>query len=279
MKYKLPFLAALFLMISLVVQAQTYRIATYNLRFDNPSDTGNLWAVRGPVAIDLIRFHDFDIFGTQEALIHQLEAVTSALPQYARTGVGRSDGKEAGEFSAIFYRKDRFRLLKHGDFWLSETPDRPSLGWDATCCNRICSWGQFQDIRSGKKFYVFNAHFDHQGKVARVESARLVLKKINAIAGSEPVVLTGDFNGDHDSGWYRILEASELLKDTFREVKHPYITNPTFNNFGRELGGRSVIDHIFISRHFRTLKWGVLTDSYGGKYPSDHFPVVADLTL
>lgn len=278
MKYKVAFLAVLVLIISLVVQAQTYRVATYNLRFDNPSDTGNLWAVRGPVATELIRFHDFDIFGTQEALIHQLEAVTGALPQYARTGVGRTDGKEGGEFSAIFYRKDRFRLLKHGDFWLSETPDRPSLGWDATCCNRICSWGQFQDIRGGKKFYVFNAHFDHQGKVARVESARLMLKKIKEIAGSEPVVLTGDFNGDHDSEWYRILEGSDLLKDTFREVKYPYITNSTFNNFGRELGGRSVIDHIFVSRHFRTLKWGVLTDSYNGKYPSDHFPVVADLT-
>ncbi|HEY0896942.1 MAG TPA: endonuclease/exonuclease/phosphatase family protein [Sphingobacteriaceae bacterium] len=277
MKYITLVFACFLSMISLDIQAQSYRIATFNLRFDNASDSGNLWKDRSPFAMELIRFHDFDIFGTQEALIHQLEDVSRVLPGYARIGVGRADGKEGGEFSAIFYKKDRFKLLKKGDFWLSETPDKPSLGWDATCCNRICSWGLFQDSGNGKRFYVFNVHFDHQGKTARVESARLMLRKINEIAGGQPVILTGDFNGDHDSEWYRILETSALLKDTYKEVRYPYITNSTYHDFGRELGGSSVIDHIFISKHFRTVKWGVLTDSYAGKYPSDHFPVVADL--
>ena len=145
MKYRIFVFACFFSIISLDIQAQGYRVATFNLRFDNPSDSGNLWKDRSPFAMELIRFHDFDIFGTQEGLIHQLADLSNALPAYARIGVGRTDGKDGGEFSAIFYKKDRFKLLKNGDFWLSHTPEKPSLGWDATCCNRICSWGLFRD--------------------------------------------------------------------------------------------------------------------------------------
>ncbi|HEY0898035.1 MAG TPA: endonuclease/exonuclease/phosphatase family protein, partial [Sphingobacteriaceae bacterium] len=248
-----------------------------NVRFDNPADSGNLWVNRAPVVANLIRYHDFDVFGTQEALKTQLDDLSRALPQYERYGKGRSDGREGGEFSAIFFKKDQFKLLKKGDFWLSETPDKPSLGWDATCCNRICSWVQLQDARSGKKFYVFNAHFDHQGKVARVESAKLMLKKIAEIAGQEPVVLTGDFNGDHNSEWYLTLANSPKLKDTYKLVKDPYANNSSFNAFGTNFKSAGIIDHIFISGHFTALKWGLLTDTYYGKYPSDHFPVVTEL--
>lgn len=268
-------LTALLFTLALSLRAQSFSIATFNVRYDSPRDTGNLWASRAPVVANLIRFHDFDVFGTQEGLKNQLDDISRALPQYSRYGRGRDDGKESGEFSAIYYRKDKFRLLKSGDFWLSQTPDKPSLGWDATCCNRICSWVYLQDIASGKKFYVFNVHFDHQGKTARVESGKLMLKKIREIAGNEPVLLTGDFNGDHNSEWYKTLANSEILKDTYREAKYPYANNSSFNSFGKNLNGMAIIDHIFMSKHFSVKKWGILTDTYHGKFPSDHFPVVA----
>jgi len=260
-------------------KAQTFSIATYNLRYDNAGDSGNLWKDRAPIVTELIRFHDFDIFGTQEGFESQLKDISQSLPAYNRSGVGRDDGKSAGEFSAIFYKKDKYRLLANGDFWLSETPGKPSLGWDAKCCNRICSWVQLQDKRSGKKFYVFNAHFDHEGAKARIESSKLVLQKIRSIAGNAAAIFTGDLNGDHQSEPYRELENSGLLTDTYKRVDHPYLNNGSFNGFKGTNGRMGVIDHIFVSSSIQPLKWGVLTDTYHGKYPSDHFPVMSVIKL
>ena len=260
-------------------QAQVIRVATFNVRYDNPRDSGNLWINRAPVVANLIRFHDFDIFGTQEGLKHQLDYIGEALPYYSRHGVGRDDGKDKGEHSQIFFKKERFALLKAGDFWLSETPGKPSLGWDATCCNRICSWVYLQDKKTKKKFYFFNAHFDHQGVVARKESSKLVLKKIREIVGSSPVIFTGDLNGDQKSEWYLHLANSDLLKDSFKETPHPYANNASFNAFGATVNRKEIIDHIFISRHFKIRKWGILTDTYHGKYPSDHFPVISEVAF
>ena len=254
--------------------AQGLTIGTYNVRYANTNDAGNLWADRAPVVANLIRFHDFDIFGTQEALKNQLDDINNALPAYARYGLGRDDGKEKGEHSAIFYKKDKFKLLKKGDFWLSETPDKPSLGWDATCCNRIASWVYLQDLTSRKKFYFFNVHYDHQGKEARRESSKLLLRKIQEIAGKNPVILTGDLNGDHSSEWYQTLANSGLLKDTYRQVPYPYASNASFNAFGEKLDGNQIIDHVFVTNHFKVNKWGILTDTYHGKFPSDHFPIL-----
>ena len=259
--------------------AQTYTVATFNIRYENEDDTGNLWKNRAPVVAALIRFHDFDVFGTQEGFDNQLEDITSALPQYSRSGVGRDDGKKAGEFSAVFYKTSKFKLLDRGDFWLSETPDKPSLGWDATCCNRICSWVHLQDKKTGKKFYFFNAHFDHQGVKARVESSKLVLKKIQSIAGKAPVIFTGDLNGDHNSEWYRALANSGVLSDTYKMVEYPYLNNGSFNSFKGTNGRMGVIDHIFVNTAFKASKWGVLTDTYHSKFPSDHFPVMAVVTI
>jgi endonuclease/exonuclease/phosphatase family metal-dependent hydrolase len=232
---------------------------------------------RAPHVAALIRFHQFDVFGTQEGLKHQIDYIKTALPQYLYYGVGRDDGKDKGESSAIFFNKDRFTLLNKGDFWLSETPDQPSKGWDATCCHRICSWVQLQDNKTKKNFYFFNAHFDHQGVRARIESAKLILQKIDNIAGNEPVVLTGDLNGDQKSEWYQAIANSGKLFDTFKQVETPYAANGSFNSFGRSLDNDAIIDHIFVSKHFRTLRWGILSDSYHGKFPSDHFPVLAEI--
>jgi endonuclease/exonuclease/phosphatase family metal-dependent hydrolase len=259
--------------------AQQFKLGTFNIRYDNKRDSGNLWVDRAPAVSALIRFHDFDVFGTQEGLKNQLDDISNALPEYKRYGKGRDDGIEKGEHSAIYYKKDAFKLLKQGDFWLSQTPDKPSLGWDATCCNRICSWVYLQHVKSGKKFYFFNAHFDHQGKEARINSSTLILSKIKEIAGNEPVVFTGDLNGSHTSEWYLSLVNSGLVHDSFKDVKYPYLNNASFNSFGSTKGRYDVIDHIFLSKHFKADKWGVLTDTYHGKFPSDHFPVLSVVTL
>ncbi len=261
------------------VHAQSLTVGTYNLRYDNPGDSGNLWVTRAPVVAALIRFHDFDIFGTQEGLKNQLDDIIEALPQYARYGVGRDDGIDKGEHSAIFYKKDKFNLLNKGDFWLSQTPEKPSLGWDATCCNRICSWVYLQHKKSGRKFYFFNAHYDHQGVIARKESSKLILKKIKDIAGKEPVIFTGDLNGSHTSEWYQAIANSRILNDTYNQVKFPYANNASFNAFGNAQKCTEIIDHIFVTDHFTVSKWGLLTDTYYGKFPSDHFPVLAEINM
>ena len=282
MKIRLLFLVALSFLSGLFVAAQDLRVATYNLRYINANDSinGNGWTVRSPIIAALIRFHDFDIFGTQEGYKNQLDDITDALPQYVYYGRGRDDGKDKGEHSAIFYKKDKFKLLDKGDFWLSQTPDKPSLGWDATCCNRICSWVYLQDKKTGKKFYFFNAHFDHQGVQARQESSKLILQKIKTIAGKAPALFTGDLNGSQSSDWYKAITNSGLLKDTYFQVKYPYANNASFNGFGAtKPGNNEIIDHIFISNDFIAKKWGLLTDTYHGKYPSDHFPVMAEISF
>jgi endonuclease/exonuclease/phosphatase family metal-dependent hydrolase len=278
MKIKIWLVAALFSLVSIGLKAQQITIGTFNIRYDNPRDSGNLWIDRAPIVSNLIRFHGFDILGIQEGLKNQLDDISAALPEYARYGKGRDDGKEAGEHSAIYYKKDRFKLLKGGDFWLSETPDVPGKGWDVTCCNRICSWVYLEDLKTKKQFYAFNVHYDHQGVIARRESSKLILKKITEIAGNKPVLLTGDFNGGRDSEWYKTIATSEQLVDVHSKVKFPYANNSSSNGF-RIPRGNSVIDHIFMSGQFIASKWGILTDTYFGKFPSDHFPVLAEVQL
>ena len=278
MKIKFLFLVTFLLVVVLDINAQSFKVASFNIRYDNPRDSGNLWVNRAPVVANLIRYHDFDIFGVQEALKHQLNDISKSLPEYSIYGKGRDDGKDAGEHSSIYYKKDMFKMLKSGDFWLSTTPDLPGKGWDATCCNRICSWVYLEDVKSMKKFYVFNVHFDHQGVVARTESGKLMVQKIKEIAGGEPVLLTGDFNGNRESEWYKTLANSGIVRDTYKDVKYPYENNSSSNGF-RTPRGMGVIDHIFISKQFTASRWGILTDTYFGKFPSDHFPVAATVTL
>jgi endonuclease/exonuclease/phosphatase family metal-dependent hydrolase len=274
MKLKFSLLLILIITIKFSISAQTLTVATYNLRYDNRGDSGNLWVNRAPIQSNLIRFHDFDVVGIQEGLINQLEDLSKSLPQYTRYGIGRDDGKAAGEHSAIYYKKDKFKLLKSGNFWLSQTPDQPGKGWDATCCNRICSWVQLQDIASKKIFYFFNVHFDHQGVIARIESAKLMIEKIKTIAGNTPAVFTGDLNGGRNSDCYKYIANAGVIKDSYDLAGFTYENNGSFNSF-RTPRGMEVIDHIFVTKQFTVKKWGILTDTYFGKYPSDHFPVMA----
>ena len=269
---------ALLSVVTIGLKAQEITVGSFNIRYDSKGDTGNLWVNRAPIVSALIRFHEFDVLGIQEGLKNQIDDISNALPEYSRYGKGRDDGKEGGEHSAIYYKKDRFKLVKSGDFWLSESPDKPGLGWDATCCNRICSWVYLQDLNTNKKFYVFNVHFDHQGVVARKESGKLMIAQIRKIAGSEPVLLTGDFNGDRNSEWYKTIATSDIVADAYESVKHPYENNSSMNGF-RTPRSMAVIDHIFMSKQFTASKWGILTDTYFGKYPSDHFPILAKVRL
>lgn len=269
---------ALFIAFTLSTIAQNLVVGSFNIRYDNPRDSGNLWKDRLPVVASLIRFHEFDIVGTQEGLLNQINDLQNNLPEYRHYGLGRDDGKQKGEHSAIFYKKEKFNLLDKGDFWLSQTPEKPGPGWDARL-NRICSWVKLQEKETGKSFFFFNVHYDHQGVEARKESSKLVLEKIRAIAGKEPVILAGDFNGDHQSEWYKTLAEAEGLKDSYRLAKDPYVNNGSFNSFGKSLGRTEIIDHIFVSPAFAVKRYGILTDTYNGKFPSDHYPVLVSLMM
>ena len=286
-------------LLSYAADAQKMVVGTYNMRYDNKGDEekGNGWKQRYPVIASLIRFHGFDIFGTQECLQHQLEDIRGSLPGFSYIGVGRDDGKSAGEHSAIFYNTNKFKLLENGNFWLSEVTDKPNKGWDAVL-PRICTWGKFKDIKTGFTFYFFNLHMDHVGVKARAESSKLVLDKVRKMAGKTPTILTGDFNVDQNNESYALINNSGLLKDAYETAELRYAHNGTFNAFNPDGKTDSRIDHIFMTKDFKVAKYGVLTDTYRGKgvkaaqantdnfpkevsmeqfiarEPSDHFPVM-----
>lgn len=257
--------------------AQELNVATFNIRQKNNSDVGNLWADRKTAVTDLIKFHEFDIFGIQEGFIEQLNDMQQNLPSFSYIGVGRDDGAQKGEYSAIFYNKNRFTLLKDGTFWLSATDiNSPTKGWDAAL-PRICTWGIFKDKKNGKKFIFMNTHFDHIGVIARTESAKLILQKAKEFAKDLPLILTGDFNIDQHNEAYFTLANSKVVQDVYDLAPIKYIPNSTFNGWGKSIDTDKRIDHIFITKPFKVKKYGVLTDTYIGKFPSDHFPVFAQL--
>lgn len=252
--------------------AQSLNIATWNLRMNTASDGLNAWPQRKELVKSLVRYHDFDVMATQEGLPDQI-ADLDGMAEYAHVGVGRDDGKQAGEHSAIFFKRQRFALLRSGDFWLSQTPDRPSLGWDATCCHRIVSWAQLRDRQTGRSFYFFSAHFDHEGEVARRESAKLVLNKVREIAGTAPVIVAGDFNSVPETEQIRTMQAA--LRDAFDASEKPvYGPVGTFNGFHIDSPLNERIDYIFVSPQVRVLNYAALTDSRNGRFPSDHLPVL-----
>ncbi|TWR27871.1 endonuclease/exonuclease/phosphatase family protein [Mucilaginibacter achroorhodeus] len=280
MKKTLTLLFAISLFVSFsYAQQRQLNIGTYNLRNANRGDStaGNGWGQRFPWAAKLILFQDFDIFGTQELKYHQITDLTDSLPGYKWLGAGRDDGKLGGEFSAIFYKSTRFQALKHGDFWMSTVTGRPNKGWDAAL-PRICSWAQFKEIKTGFTFYFFNLHMDHIGVVARRESAKLILKKIQEMAGDTATILTGDFNVDQTSDSYAVINNSGVLKDTYVLSPMKMAPNDTFNDFNANTAGDKRIDHIFVTKNFKVLRYGILTNTYHGRTPSDHYPVEAVIT-
>jgi endonuclease/exonuclease/phosphatase family metal-dependent hydrolase len=256
--------------------AQTINVATYNIRFDNPNDHGNLWKDRAPHLVNQILFHQMDLVGTQEGLYNQLEVIKSGTG-FPYIGVGRDKGGKEGEYSAIFYNPNKFKLLKEDTFWLSETPNNPSKGWDAAL-NRICTWGKFESIE-GDIFYIFNIHYDHIGQQAREKSSELILKQIQQINKEKlPVILVGDFNVTPDNTAYKLILNESDFKDSRTISKgKPIGPQGTFNAFDWNKLPEDIIDHIFVSSKIEVLRHAILTDNYGLKYPSDHFPVFAEI--
>ena len=254
-----------------------FNAATYNLRLNTEADGPDRWALRKDAVRALIRYHEFDLFGTQEGLADQIDDLAE-MQEFDHAGVGRDDGRHAGEHSAIFFRRARFELLGHGDFWLSQTPDRPSIGWDGRCCRRLASWVRLRERESGREFVVFSAHFDHEGVVARRESARLILRQAEAIAGPLPVICLGDLNSTPESDAARTL-AARLRDARESSLAPPYGPVGTFNGFRLDAPLADRIDYIFVREHFEVLKYAALTDSLGARFPSDHLPVVARLRL
>lgn len=275
-------LFALVALLCLAVQGQGLYVSTYNIRYQNQGDykKGNGWKQRCPVVCAQINFQHPDILGTQEVLAEQLDDMKALLTDYDYIGVGRDDGKRKGEHTVIFYDRKTIRLLQQGHFWLSETPDKPGLGWDAAC-TRICTWGKFRSRKAGKTFYFFNLHLDHVGVVARRESARLVVRRIREIAKGKPVILTGDFNVDQNDTIYSIFTTSGLLNDSYEHSKQHFAENGTFNGFNPDRKTDSRIDHIFVSPSFHVMRYGILTNCYwtdqGRRLPSDHYPVFVRL--
>lgn len=262
--------------------AAPVRVMTYNIRYNNTGDGEHAWPNRKDRVASTVRFYGADLVGMQEALRGQIDDLAAALPGYAWTGVGRDDGRDAGEFSPIFYRADRFELLESDTFWLSETPEVVgSKSWDAAI-TRVVTWGHFEEKATGKRFYHFNTHFDHRGEQARTESARLLRARVADISGAAPLVVTGDLNFEPSAEGYGILTAPSdgALTDTIEETAEPH-HGPvaTCCGFSVEDGPTRRIDYVFIKNGIEVLHHGTLSDSQDKHYASDHLAVLTHLLL
>lgn len=274
---KLLFILLLFC--SFTIQSQNLIVISYNLRYDNPNDGDNKWEFRKEFLSQQIQFYSPDIFGTQEGKLHQLEYLEAALNAYSYIGRGRDNSENQGEFSAIFYKKEKFNVLEQATFWLSENPNEVSKGWDANL-ERICTYALFENIKTKQKFYFFNTHFDHVGEKARVNSASLIVEKINSINKQNyPVIFTGDLNSEQASRAYSYL--LNHLNDSRLICKSPpFGPEGTFNNFEFHKPVTTLIDYVFTSKkNIEVSKYAVLSDSKNCKYPSDHLPVYVELTF
>lgn len=258
-----------------------YRAMTFNIRYDNPGDGENAWPKRRGMVAGLIKFHAPDLLGLQEVLKSQLDALAADMPDYRFVGVGRDDGAEAGEYSPVAYRADRFRLLEHGTFWLSPTPDRPSRGWDAAL-PRIASWARLEDLATGKTLLAVSTHWDHRGQEARTQSGLLLREWVSARAETaDAVVLLGDLNVTSTAAGFRALtdDGSPLKDARAASETQPFGPPGTATGFDIMRADAAAIDHVLVSRALRVLGYAVLTQHEAGRLPSDHYPVLADLSF
>lgn len=262
------------LVTSPIAFAQSLTVMTYNIRFDNPGDGVNAWPNRVGKVAGLIQKYNPDLIGVQEALHHQLQDLIHVLPEYSMVGVGRDDGKEKGEYSAILYKNARFGLLNNNTFWLSETPEVPgSKSWDAAI-TRVATWARFYDKETKKEFFFLNTHFDHIGKTARAESAKLIKSKLNELSQQKPLIISGDFNCTAAEITYQEMVGDERLFDAT-------VGKPSGTYCGFLVGAMECIpiDYIFHSIGWVVERYLVIDDHDGKYYPSDHLPVLADLLL
>ena len=264
-------------------KAQSLNIMTFNIRLNVASDSLNAWPHRKDMVASQIQFHEANIVGVQEALYDQMMDLQARLTAYKYVGVGRDDGKQKGEFSAIFYDTARLQLMQSQTFWLSEQPTVPgSKGWDAAI-TRIVTWAKFKDRKTKKQFFAFNTHFDHMGKIARRESAKLLLKKVKEIAGYYPVVVTGDFNSKPSDEPIQVItdtsNADHLIDSKSISATGHYGPDGTFNGFKSKEVDDQPIDYIFLKNGGRVLKHATFSQSWEGHFSSDHFPVCARISF
>jgi endonuclease/exonuclease/phosphatase family metal-dependent hydrolase len=263
-------------MVSSVV-AEVLSIATWNIWTIEVKRVYQVerWNKRFPYMVDFFEMMDCDVMGLQEATAIQIDSLISRLPQYRYVGVASRDGKKSGNFSPIFYKPERVNLIKSNTFWLSETPNKPSMGWDANS-KRICTWALFQDKLSNQFFAVFNTHLDHIGENAPKNGMNLILDSLGEYLDI-PVFLTGDFNVEKGSELYNEIEKNPYLEDSYNRARKKLVPSATFNanDFGEE--PRKIIDFIFVNKRVDVSRYDVLNNFYwdSGKqhYYSDHFPV------
>ncbi len=255
-------------------ESREIRLISYNMRTSAARDGANSWENRRHATRQMIEQEAPALFGVQEAMPDQLQYINTESPQYAYVGVGRDDGAGEGEVMAIFYLRERFDLLNSGTFWISETPDRVSRGWDAAC-NRTVTWVELRDHISGKEFFFFNTHLDHLGKVAREEGVKLLTQKIQQIAGKKPAIVGGDFNTSTDSPLFK-----PLTKYMFSARSKAPVTDHkgTFNGFG-SAPDTIVLDHLYFRGKMKCRKFVTLDGNYGAAFISDHYPIEMIFTL
>ena len=272
---------ALTLLISLAaataVAAEPVRVMSFNIRYGTAPDGENAWPHRKNMVVQVVKDADPDLLGLQEALRDQIEFLSDELQDYARVGVGREpDG--GGEYSAILYRRSRFDLSDAGTFWLSDAPEKPGSKTWGNELPRICTWARLLDRTSGRRLLYFNTHWDHQSQQARRNSGELMGRRVQELAqDGEPAIVTGDFNAAPNNPAFIALLEEGRLHDTFRKVHPDEADINTFNGFGRPSGVK--IDAVVVTDHWETEDAEIVRTQVDGRFPSDHFPVTATVTL
>jgi len=273
---KTTVLISFVLLFSLNASGQKINVMTYNIRYDNPGDGVNNWDNRKKDVVELIGKYTPVIFCIQEGLQNQVRYIDSCFENYSYIGVGREDGHQKGEYSAIFYDTTMFSVLNNSTFWLSKTSDTVSVSWDAAL-ERICTFSLFLQNETGKQFWVFNTHFDHIGKSARKHSAKLIKNKITELNNQDlPVILTGDLNTKPGSRPIRILEKKLQRADQISEAK-PRGPSGTFTGFESGSLPGEHIDYIFVSNFLVSNYTHISDKKKDNLFISDHLPVLVEV--
>ena len=279
MRKLLLILICIFLISNIFAQTENIKVMTYNIRCgycEDSSDVNN-WSKRKYFVAYLIKNHNPDLIGLQEAEMFQVKDLIEMLDEYDWYGVSREDGKEGGESNSILFRKNKFKVEEKKTLWLSETPEQVSKGWDAMF-KRTVTIIKLKDLMSLKEFYYLNTHFDHVGEIARTESSRLLINEIAKYSADYPIILSGDFNYTSSSEGYKII-MSQLFDSKSISRTENVGGNITFNGFGKDIHPDNKIDFIFVNDKVEVLNHTIDTTTFNGLYPSDHYPVNSEIKV